>query len=141
MVLTDTLLYGNVLTMDTLRTYLNSLSVPQQADFAKRCETTVGYLRKAISQGQRIGEKTTILIERESGGVVTCEELRPDVDWAYLRGNPLSEQQKALACSRQGDRRVSGRRHLSRRKREAAAAPKPDAQLALSLGHDDGEAA
>lgn len=24
-------------------------------------------------------------IERATGGAVTCEELRPDVDWAYLR--------------------------------------------------------
>jgi len=25
-------------------------------------------------------------IERSTGGIVTCEALRPDVDWAYLRG-------------------------------------------------------
>lgn len=25
-------------------------------------------------------------IERETKGAVTCEDLRPDVDWAYLRG-------------------------------------------------------
>lgn len=25
-------------------------------------------------------------IERETGGLVTCEELRPDVEWGYLRG-------------------------------------------------------
>lgn len=25
-------------------------------------------------------------IEKVTEGVVTCEELRPDVDWAYLRG-------------------------------------------------------
>lgn len=25
------------------------------------------------------------LIERATGGMVTCEEMRPDVDWAYLR--------------------------------------------------------
>lgn len=24
-------------------------------------------------------------IERATGGVVICEELRPDVDWAYIR--------------------------------------------------------
>lgn len=27
-------------------------------------------------------------IERLTGGEVTCEELCPDVDWAYLRGRP-----------------------------------------------------
>ncbi|OVZ64195.1 transcriptional regulator [Pigmentiphaga sp. NML080357] len=25
-------------------------------------------------------------IEKATSGEVTCEELRPDVDWAYLRG-------------------------------------------------------
>lgn len=25
-------------------------------------------------------------IEKATGGLVTCEELRPDVDWGYLRG-------------------------------------------------------
>lgn len=27
-------------------------------------------------------------IERATGGKVTCEQLRPDVDWAVLRGLP-----------------------------------------------------
>jgi DNA-binding transcriptional regulator YdaS (Cro superfamily) len=27
-------------------------------------------------------------IERATGGAVRCEDLRPDVDWAYLRGTP-----------------------------------------------------
>ena len=26
-------------------------------------------------------------IERATGGAVRCEDLRPDVDWAYLRGS------------------------------------------------------
>lgn len=26
-------------------------------------------------------------IERATGGEVTCEELRPDIDWAYLRNS------------------------------------------------------
>lgn len=26
------------------------------------------------------------LIERATNGAVRCEDLRPDVDWAYLRG-------------------------------------------------------
>lgn len=69
-----------------LTDYLNSIGVERAAIFAKACGTTVGYLRKAISAGQSIGEKYVIAIERESGGLVTCERLRPDVDWAYLRG-------------------------------------------------------
>ncbi|HIH5083937.1 helix-turn-helix domain-containing protein [Klebsiella grimontii] len=30
-------------------------------------------------------------IEKVTGGSVTCEELRPDVEWRYLRGTSLSQ--------------------------------------------------
>lgn len=30
-------------------------------------------------------------IERATGGVVRCEDLRPDVDWAYLRATNRAE--------------------------------------------------
>lgn len=30
-------------------------------------------------------------IERATGGVVRCEDLRPDVDWAVLRGTVTAE--------------------------------------------------
>ncbi|WP_167760118.1 hypothetical protein [Paraburkholderia pallida] len=41
--------------MDKLLAYLNSLSPDAQRDFARRCGTTIGYLRKAISAGQKLG--------------------------------------------------------------------------------------
>lgn len=79
--------------MDTLRTYLNSLPADAQKDFCRRCGTTLGYLRKALSVKQRIRESVCMNIERESGGVVRCEDLRPDLlrQWAYMRnsGNVL----------------------------------------------------
>lgn len=56
-----------------------------------RCGTTIGYLRKGISVGARFGSALCIAIERESGGAVTCEELDPEADWAFLRaGQPPS---------------------------------------------------
>ena len=30
-------------------------------------------------------------IERATNGAVRCEDLRPDVDWAYLRNTPTQE--------------------------------------------------
>lgn len=30
-------------------------------------------------------------IEKATGGAVRCEELRPDVDWAYLRNSQSQE--------------------------------------------------
>lgn len=70
--------------MESLRAYLNSLDTAAQEAFAVRCRTSLNYLRKAISKGQRLNMETAILIEQESGGVVRCEKLRPDVNWEYL---------------------------------------------------------
>jgi DNA-binding transcriptional regulator YdaS (Cro superfamily) len=72
--------------MDALREYLNALTPAEQHEFAARVGTSVGYLRKAISARQNIGDNLVVAIERESRGAVRCEHLRPDVDWAYLRG-------------------------------------------------------
>ena len=69
-----------------LRAYLNSLPLDAQRDFARRCGTTLGYLRKAITRKQRHDVVLCIAIERESGRKVRCEDLRPDADWAYVRG-------------------------------------------------------
>lgn len=73
--------------MDSLIAYLNSLKPPEQAAFAERCGTSVGYLRKAASTGQKLREGLCINLERESSRAVTCEQLRDDVDWGYLRNS------------------------------------------------------
>jgi DNA-binding transcriptional regulator YdaS (Cro superfamily) len=71
--------------MEKLRTYLNSLSTPEKIDFARRCDTSIGYLRKAISMQHRVDAKLCIAFERESKGVIRCEDVRPDADWPVLR--------------------------------------------------------
>lgn len=66
-----------------LRQYLNGMAFDEQADFSKRCKTSVGYLRKAISTNQSLGPALCVSIERESGRQVTRQELRPN-DWESL---------------------------------------------------------
>ena len=91
---------GNTRRMEALREYLNSLSVTEQADFAARCETSIGYLRKAISIEQSLGESLVIKIERESLGAVRCEDLRPDVDWQYLRNSGCGRRDPSIGICR-----------------------------------------
>lgn len=69
--------------MDKLLAYLNSLSKKEQVAFADRCRTSIGYLRKAISKGQKIGAELSVLIERESSNQVTRKDLHQD-DWASI---------------------------------------------------------
>ena len=64
-------------------------------DFAERCGTSVGQMQHVARGHRRAGESLAINIERESGGVVRCETLRPDVDWAYLRGSQIEGSSQA----------------------------------------------
>jgi DNA-binding transcriptional regulator YdaS (Cro superfamily) len=77
---------GNMSRMETLRDYINSLSTDEQSDFASRANTTIGFLRKAISVKQKLGEGICIRIEAASNGEVKAEDLRPDVPWHVIRG-------------------------------------------------------
>lgn len=83
--------------MEELLAYLNSLNTEEQRRFAEACGTTVNYLRKACSTRQRLGPDLCIRIDRESGGAIRCEALRPDVDWAYLRVAPRQAGELAAA--------------------------------------------
>lgn len=65
--------------MNTLRQYLKTLSVDEQADFAARAGTTIGYLRKAMSVEQRFGGLLARRLDEESQGAVSRFELRDDI--------------------------------------------------------------
>lgn len=77
-----------------LKTFLSTLTLKERDALAEKCGTSAGHLRN-VSYGYRsCGESLAIALERESGGSVTCEELRPDVDWSVLRGRPRVEIQE-----------------------------------------------
>lgn len=77
-----------------LKPYLKTLSKRQKADLAEGCQTTVAQLKQIAGGWRTCREALAINIERESGGKVTCEELCPEVDWAYLR-NTKPKKRKA----------------------------------------------
>lgn len=68
----------------TLKDFFRSMPVSDREAFAERCDTTVGHLRNVAYGLRPCGESLAINIDRESRGEVRCDELRPDVDWAYL---------------------------------------------------------
>ncbi|WP_217363448.1 helix-turn-helix domain-containing protein [Duganella dendranthematis] len=72
--------------MKKLLDYLNKMPVADQESFAKRCSTTVGYLRQIAYGHRECQPALAINIERESQRALLCEELCPlGVDWAYIR--------------------------------------------------------
>lgn len=116
--------------METLRAYLKSLSHTERTAFARRCRTTFGYLRKAIIVGNKLGGGLAVAIDRESGGAVRCEVLRPDIDWSYVRdgvrGEALPEPQplppKSPKRRKSKSRKSKSRRAKSRKSKRASRA-------------------
>lgn len=60
---------------------------------------TLGITPPAVNQwitGKRpVPPERCIAIERATAGAVRCEDLRPDVDWAYLRATDCQTKQAA----------------------------------------------
>lgn len=80
-----------------LKAFLETLSLVERTKFAKRVKSTAGHLRN-VSYGYRpCAEALAIEIEKATDRKVTCEEMRPDVDWGYLRSSakPATRAQPA----------------------------------------------
>lgn len=78
-VLLSVYLRVNSVGMKTLRDYLTTLKPADQAAFAARCGTTIGYLRKAMSKGQRFDGGLVRQLHEQSGMAVSLTDLRPDI--------------------------------------------------------------
>jgi hypothetical protein len=76
--------------METLRAYLATLSPADQAAYAIRCGTTIGYLRKALSKKQAFDGALARQLDEQSKSAVKRGDLRPDI-W------PLTASKKRAA--------------------------------------------
>lgn len=63
-----------------LKTFIKSLPVAEREGFASRCGTTIGHLQNVMYGLKSCATDLAVSIERESGCVVTRQELR--TDWA-----------------------------------------------------------
>ena len=70
----------------SLHAYIKVLDKAKLDELAARCSTTAGQLKQIAYGHRRASVVLAVSLERETQGSVTCEQLRPDVDWAYLRG-------------------------------------------------------
>lgn len=66
---------------------------------ATRLARALGITTQAVcfwrSGARKVPAEHCPAIEAATGGLVKCEDLRPDVQWAVLRGVPLSPQPTA----------------------------------------------
>jgi len=71
----------------SLLAYIKGLDKAELEGLAKRCQTSVGQIKQVAYGNRRASAGLAVCLERETQGVVTCESLREDIDWAYLRGS------------------------------------------------------
>jgi DNA-binding transcriptional regulator YdaS (Cro superfamily) len=64
---------------------------------AEKLHVTKGAVGQWKLPSRRIPAEHCPAIERLTGGVVRCEVLRPDVDWAIVRASPALETAHAPA--------------------------------------------
>lgn len=76
--------------MNTFHAYFKSLSKDERQAVADQVGTSVAYLWQIAYGQRRCAEAMAIEIEKASNGSVRVEDLRPDVDWAYIRNSAQS---------------------------------------------------
>jgi len=76
--------------MDIFHAYFKDLPKPEREAFATQVGTSVAYLWQIIYGQRRCSESMAIEIEKASGRAVRVEDVRPDVDWAYIRESARS---------------------------------------------------
>lgn len=72
--------------IESLKRYVSELgSETEREEFAERCGTTFGHLRQIYYGNRTCDAGLAIEIEKNTNQAVMCEELRSDIDFAYLR--------------------------------------------------------
>lgn len=101
----------------TLLDFIKPLDKDALLAFATRCETTPGQLKQVAYGNRRANASLAIALDRETDGVIRCEDTRPDIDWAYLRNSAAAELPPPVKrhVRRRGDRRQGERREHDRR--------------------------
>lgn len=86
--------------MDAFHTYLKGLTKDQRAELAAQVGTSVAYLWQIAYKQRRCKESMAIELEKATARRVRMEDLRPDVDWAYVRSSAQSIAESSLDAGR-----------------------------------------
>lgn len=105
-----------------IKTFWESLSPALKKSLAARCETSVAYLSQVANSHRQAGRDLCFLLERETKGVVTVRDLRPD--WFgpptpnhgpdHRSGTDRRHHERREGDDRRKDERRSGERRQGR---------------------------
>lgn len=69
--------------MHPIKQAVRDKAIASQRELARQLGVTPGAVTQWITEG--VPAERCPAIEKATKGAVRCEDLRPDVDWAYLR--------------------------------------------------------
>lgn len=72
------------------------LKTTTQSDFARLIGVTPAMVHQWSKSIRPVAAERCPEIEKATGGVIRCEDLRPDIDWAYLRTTGCRKGKKAV---------------------------------------------
>jgi hypothetical protein len=71
--------------MDELKVFIKALPDDEAREaFAVRCKSTLGHIKNVMYGTRFAAPELAAALERETGGAVRCERLRPDLIWRRL---------------------------------------------------------
>ncbi len=73
--------------MEKLIAFLDKQPTGYKTELAKAINRPPSYFSRQLSGDRAFTEGDCIGIEKFTAGQVRCEDILPDVDWAYLRGS------------------------------------------------------
>jgi len=76
--------------MNPFRTYFKALTKEERKALADAVGTSVAYLWQIAYEQRRCNESMAIKIDKATSRAISVEQLRSDVDWAYIRASAKS---------------------------------------------------
>lgn len=68
-----------------LKNFFMAMTMAEREAFARRCGTSRAHVTNVAYKTKPCSPKLAVEIDRESGGVVSCDTLSSDVDWDWVR--------------------------------------------------------
>lgn len=66
-----------------------------QTNTARLLGVTVPTVHEWVKGVRRVPDRHCPTLERLTDGLVICEDIRPDIDWAFVRGRPVKRSAQA----------------------------------------------
>ena len=71
--------------MDSLKNYFLNLTSDEREAFAANCKTSIAYIQQIYQGRRQCSASLAIEIDKNSNGLVKCDELCSITDFDYLR--------------------------------------------------------